>query len=81
MYRHGRPPQGVDDMAWKAHWVKVGFAALETMLSSSESGAFCHADVPSMADCCLIPQVSSIHDILLSEPFLLCIAPDQGLGA
>ena len=26
------------------------------MLSSKETGNFCHGDSPTMADCCLIPQ-------------------------
>ena len=41
---------------WYAHWVDEGFAALETMLGRS-AGQFCHGDQPSLADCCLIPQV------------------------
>ncbi|TRZ54700.1 MAG: maleylacetoacetate isomerase [Rhodocyclaceae bacterium] len=44
--------------AWYCHWVGAGLAAVETMLkASSETGEYCHGDVPTMADCCLVPQV------------------------
>lgn len=42
--------------AWYVHWVQAGFAALETQLAQS-NGQFCFGDQPSIADCCLIPQV------------------------
>lgn len=43
---------------WYRHWVTLGFAALEDMLARSpETGAYCHGDTPTMADCCLVPQV------------------------
>jgi maleylacetoacetate isomerase len=35
-----------------------GFDALEQVLAdSSSTGAFCEGDTPTMADCCLVPQV------------------------
>jgi maleylpyruvate isomerase len=44
--------------AWYVHWVQEGFAALETQLASSgDTGRFCHGDTPTIADCCLVPQV------------------------
>lgn len=47
---------------WIRHWIREGFTALEQMLAESPStGAFCEGDVPSLADCCLIPQVYSAH--------------------
>lgn len=46
---------------WYRHWVELGFRALEAQLQSRETGRFCHGDVPSMADCCLIPQVYNAH--------------------
>lgn len=44
--------------AWYRHWVALGLEALETQLRESpDSGQFCHGDTPTMADCCLIPQL------------------------
>ncbi|WP_027009146.1 maleylacetoacetate isomerase [Conchiformibius kuhniae] len=51
---------GADDArknAWYAHWIGEGFAALEQMLQSPHTGRFCHGDTPTLADCCLVPQV------------------------
>lgn len=44
--------------AWYAHWIALGLGALEEMLAtSSATGQFCHGDTPTLADCCLVPQV------------------------
>lgn len=44
--------------AWYSHWIDLGLQALEEMLAhSSASGRFCHGDTPTLADCCLVPQV------------------------
>ncbi len=44
--------------AWYRHWVTLGLDALETALArAAETGRFCHGDTPTMADCCLIPQL------------------------
>ncbi len=44
--------------AWVQHWIGAGFVALEDLLSKNPvTGEFCDGDVPTMADCCLIPQV------------------------
>ena len=43
--------------AWYRHWIADGFAKLEADLARGGSGRFCHGDSPSMADCCLVPQV------------------------
>ncbi|MEA3152205.1 MAG: maleylpyruvate isomerase [Gammaproteobacteria bacterium] len=52
---------GVDQISrdeWYRHWVNIGFTAIERLLEkSSAGGRFCHADTPSVADCCLVPQV------------------------
>jgi maleylacetoacetate isomerase len=42
---------------WYRHWVEDGLDKFESMLSDGQSGRFCHGDAPSMADCCLVPQV------------------------
>lgn len=44
--------------AWYKHWIAEGMGGLEGMLAgSAETGKFCHGDTPTMADCCLIPQI------------------------
>ncbi|AKZ62612.1 maleylacetoacetate isomerase [Herbaspirillum hiltneri N3] len=43
---------------WIQHWITLGFGALETQLAGSpRRGRFCFGDTPTMADCCLIPQI------------------------
>lgn len=52
---------GVDEDAklkWIRHWIGRGLDAVETMLADNPAtGAFCHAETPTIADCCLLPQV------------------------
>lgn len=43
---------------WIRHWTEIGLAALEQELSrSGKRGRFCFGDTPTMADCCLVPQL------------------------
>jgi maleylacetoacetate isomerase/maleylpyruvate isomerase len=46
---------------WYRHWIADGLARLEADLNrgdgSSGSGRFCHGEAPTMADCCLVPQI------------------------
>jgi maleylacetoacetate isomerase len=51
----GQPDAAV--RTWYAHWIKRGLAAVETWLGGAETGAFCHGDRPTLADCFLVPQV------------------------
>lgn len=45
-------------LRWIQHWTTDGFTALEALLArSAHTGNFCIGDAPSMADCCLIPQL------------------------
>lgn len=45
---------------WYRHWVEDGLQAVEQMLvSSSQTGRFCHGDTPTLADLCLVPQVAN----------------------
>ncbi|MES2297670.1 MAG: maleylacetoacetate isomerase [Pseudomonadota bacterium] len=47
-----------DKTEWYRHWVREGLAAIEAHLARDpDTGRFCHGDEPSMADCCLVPQV------------------------
>jgi len=44
--------------AWYCHWVALGLQAIERQLAGSPAtGLFCHGDTPTMADCCLVPQL------------------------
>lgn len=46
--------------AWYSHWIHTGFKALEKLLINS-SGEFCVGDQPTIADCCLVPQVYNAY--------------------
>lgn len=43
---------------WVRHWIRTGFAAFEILLEENPAtGEFCEGHTPSLADCCLVPQV------------------------
>ncbi|MDZ3991363.1 maleylacetoacetate isomerase [Pseudomonas sp. Teo4] len=44
---------------WYAHWVAEGLAALEALLQRHRYGPYCFGDTPTLADCCLVPQVAN----------------------
>ena len=44
-------------LAWSRHWIEIGFDAVEAMLAANRTGAFCEGNAPTLADCCLVPQV------------------------
>lgn len=52
---------GISDAAkndWVRHWVGLGFRALEDELAAHpRRGSFCIGERPTIADCCLVPQV------------------------
>ena len=46
--------------AWYRHWIDLGLKALETQLARERAtGEFCHGDSPTLADCCLVPQLAN----------------------
>ncbi len=50
---------GVEEPArndWVHRWIGDGFAALEQMVSR-HGGGYAFGDTPTLADCCLVPQV------------------------
>ncbi|MBV7535513.1 maleylacetoacetate isomerase [Duganella sp. sic0402] len=45
-------------LAWQQHWLRTGLTALEQLLANDpRTGRYSHGDTPTLADCCLIPQV------------------------
>ncbi|HEY3537412.1 MAG TPA: maleylacetoacetate isomerase [Trinickia sp.] len=45
-------------LRWMRHWMQVGLEGLQAMLAGAgTAGRFCHGDQPTMADCCLVPQL------------------------
>ncbi len=43
---------------WYRHWIELGLGALEQMLAQDPAtGDFCHGNTPTIADCCLVPQI------------------------
>jgi len=43
--------------AWYAHWIAEGFNALEALLPDHDG--WCVGTAPTLADCCLVPQVAN----------------------
>ena len=54
----GAPVGGPAQKAWGARWIEEGFAALEPMVAR-HGGGFAFGATPTLADCCLIPQIWS----------------------
>jgi maleylacetoacetate isomerase/maleylpyruvate isomerase len=63
---------------WYRHWVTLGLAGLKHQLArDAEAGSFCHGDTPTMADCCLVPQLYNARRFecdLTPFPTLVAIA-------
>ena len=66
MLRHSSDPE--EKSAWSRHWITEGFKALEILLAST-AGKCCVGDTPTMADCCLVPQVK-IEDQVAKLQFI-----------
>jgi len=45
-----------DKLRWYRHWVETGLQAVEQQLQA-QPAAFCHGATPTLADCCLVPQI------------------------
>jgi len=50
--RLGQSQEQID--TWYRHWIADGLQKVEAEMSGSR---FCHGDAPTMADCCLVPQI------------------------
>jgi len=50
--------------AWYRHWIELGLRALETELAGDPAtGDFCHGNTPTLADCCLVPQLANARRV------------------
>ncbi|MEO8925630.1 MAG: maleylacetoacetate isomerase, partial [Caulobacteraceae bacterium] len=54
----GFPMGSPEQRTWGARWIDDGFAALEPMVARHGAG-FAFGPEPTLADCCLIPQIWS----------------------
>jgi maleylacetoacetate isomerase/maleylpyruvate isomerase len=43
--------------AWYRHWVREGLLAFERQLAQLPRGTYCWGEQPTLADCCLVPQI------------------------
>lgn len=44
---------------WYKHWIAEGLSVAERLLVRSGGSRYCFGDSPTLADCCLIPQVAN----------------------
>jgi maleylacetoacetate isomerase len=42
---------------WYRHWVRSGLEAFERQLALQPQSTYCAGETPTMADCCLVPQI------------------------
>ena len=42
---------------WYRHWVRSGLEMFERELERLPQGTYCFGDTPTIADCCLVPQI------------------------
>lgn len=42
---------------WYRHWCREGLQAFERGLGQLPASRYCHGDSPTLADCCLVPQL------------------------
>jgi maleylacetoacetate isomerase len=58
-------------LVWIQHWLSAGMQAIEVLLAEHpSSGDFCHGDRPSIADICLVTQVTPAKTFNLSlDPY------------
>ncbi len=43
--------------AWYRHWVREGLESFERQLARQPASRYCWGDTPTLADCCLVPQI------------------------
>ena len=42
---------------WYRHWVRDGLEAFERQLAQGPQSTYCFGNMPTLADCCLVPQI------------------------
>lgn len=42
---------------WYRHWVREGLEAFERQLKQLPPSTYCYGETPTLADCCLVPQI------------------------
>lgn len=42
---------------WYRHWVRQGLESFERQLNQRPASLYCWGDTPTLADCCLVPQI------------------------
>jgi len=53
---HDLKVSDADKDRWYRHWVETGLEVVERQLAA-RPGRYCHGDTPTVADCCLVPQI------------------------
>jgi maleylacetoacetate isomerase len=43
--------------AWYRHWVRDGLLSFEKQLAQLPASKYCYGNTPTLADCCLVPQI------------------------
>jgi maleylacetoacetate isomerase/maleylpyruvate isomerase len=69
-----------ENIDWIRHWIREGFDALEPLVAA-HGGGFAFGATPTIADCCLIPQVYGArrYDLDLSPyPAITAVAERAG---
>ena len=46
-----------DKNTWYRHWVRTGLEAFERQLALLPASPYCFGNTPTLADCCLVPQI------------------------
>ena len=66
---------------WMHEWMPMGLAAVEELISAGRDGGFCHCDTPTLADCCLIPQLYNARRWEVDlEPYPIIRAVEEHCG-
>jgi maleylacetoacetate isomerase len=42
---------------WYNHWCRTGLEAFERQLAEAPASTYCYGETPTLADCCLVPQI------------------------